>query len=505
MPIPSSVIKEVVAALLRFRMTCDDFGVPSQRIRIVATEATRTALNSEEFQQIVRDAIDINVEMLSKEDEGRLGALGIASSFHRTEGLVMDLGGGSIQLSWVDSTENNEIKICDNGSVSLPYGAAALTKRLEKATNQAEKDELHGELLSEITQACERIGVIDNLGAQSRRKGHLHVYLSGGGFRGWGYILMSRHAIQPYPVPIINGFSVDGKEFTPSNVSHLQEVDNSIFRISSRRASQVPAVSLLITALTTILSTWLEKCRIYFSQGGVREGLLFSILSSSVQASSPLVAATSPYAPPSAAALISLLRSALPPDGVTAPKENSQDSASLLIGAVNLAYSHAPCPKDIRASSALRSSTTGILAEIHGLSHEERAYIGLILFERWHGDLPPTDVQFHSGLQQLIGPESSFWAAYVGSILNGLGDIFPAGKVREDTLAIDTKWTIREGGSKHGEPLLHLSFAGAESQMSTIQQWAVNLEKLGKKKHWVRSADGKNPGGFKIECTVRTR
>lgn len=35
--------------------------------------------------------------MLTKEMEGRIGALGVASSFHEVEGLVMDLGGASHQ------------------------------------------------------------------------------------------------------------------------------------------------------------------------------------------------------------------------------------------------------------------------------------------------------------------------------------------------------------------------------------------------------------------------
>jgi retrograde regulation protein 2 len=58
-----------------------DLGVPGNSIRIIATEATRTAINSAEFRKEIKEATGLTVEMLPKEDEGKVGALGIASSF----------------------------------------------------------------------------------------------------------------------------------------------------------------------------------------------------------------------------------------------------------------------------------------------------------------------------------------------------------------------------------------------------------------------------------------
>jgi retrograde regulation protein 2 len=92
-PIPQDVINQILAALARFKITCTDFGVANDKIRILATEATRTAVNSSKFRQQIKDATDWDVDMLPKEIEGRIGALGVASSFSDVEGLVMDLGG----------------------------------------------------------------------------------------------------------------------------------------------------------------------------------------------------------------------------------------------------------------------------------------------------------------------------------------------------------------------------------------------------------------------------
>jgi retrograde regulation protein 2 len=67
--------------------------VPNDKIRVLATEATRTATNSVDFRQQIKTATGWEVDMLPKEVEGRIGALGVASSFSNVEGLVMDLGG----------------------------------------------------------------------------------------------------------------------------------------------------------------------------------------------------------------------------------------------------------------------------------------------------------------------------------------------------------------------------------------------------------------------------
>jgi len=90
----------VVTALKRFKQTSLDFGVPQreENVRILATEATRNAINSAEYISAIENAMGEpwKVDLLKKEDEGRIGALGVASSVGGSaglEGLVMDLGG----------------------------------------------------------------------------------------------------------------------------------------------------------------------------------------------------------------------------------------------------------------------------------------------------------------------------------------------------------------------------------------------------------------------------
>jgi retrograde regulation protein 2 len=213
-PIPSSVIKSVIAALLRFQIICNDFGVPSDCIRVIATEATRTAINPIEFLQEIKTATGLVVEILAKEDEGKFGALGVASSFSDIEGLVMDLGGGSTQISWMIA-HNGSVLMNPKGAFSFPYGAAAMTRRLAELKAGKSKDEaeralakLRAEMKTSFQNAYNGLEIPIEIVWRAKIEGGFPLYLSGGGFRGWGYLLLylSQIHAQTYPISIINGF-----------------------------------------------------------------------------------------------------------------------------------------------------------------------------------------------------------------------------------------------------------------------------------------------------------
>ncbi|KAL8907051.1 MAG: hypothetical protein Q9207_001663 [Kuettlingeria erythrocarpa] len=488
--IPQTVINDVVATLLQFKRTCEDFNVPSDRVRVVATEATRNALNSEDLRQQIEQATNWGVEMLAKEDEGRIGAMGVASSFGSIRGLVMDLGGGSIQMTWMVS-EHGHVKMSPKGAVSFPYGAAALMMRLGEVGIEGQSS-LCEEMSANFETALDDLDIPETLLKDAETEGGLTLYLSGGGFRGWGYILMSLHSISPYPIPIINGFRVPKSSFLP-NLDEYFSDSESTFRISARRASQVPAITFLIKALTQSIPS---ISFIHFAQGGIREGLLLSSLPAAIQSQPPLVAATQSYAPPSTPVLFEFLQDSMPrprnPATQTDPP-SIMTSHTFLLSTIHLLYAHASFPKDIRAAAALRSTTTGLLGSAHGLSHIDRALLALVLCERWGGDLSPTDEQYLSKLQELAGPRASWWAKYVGRSSGGIGDLFPAGVVRdgdEKLIHVEAGWT------EQGSVSLQIKVA-IEGLGIAIEDWRRGMEKVGKKKNWIGGREG---WGVKVQA-----
>ncbi|MCJ1406179.1 hypothetical protein MMC19_000244 [Ptychographa xylographoides] len=492
-PISDDVIEEVVTGLAHFKVVCKDFGIPSDKIKVIATEATRTAINSEQYLQTLEKATALKVEMLPKEEEGRIGALGIVSSFSNVTGIAMDLGGGSVQLSWITSGKNKgsaEVK----SSVSLPYGAAKFRAQVRKAEASGPQaiSELHVKLKADITEGMAQLGMPPEIKRVIERDGGIKLFLSGGGFRGWGYMIMATHEISPYPISAINGFEVSKEQFLEAE-RIMTAADSSTFRISSKRASQVPAVSFLINDLVQALPI---ITTVHFAQGGVREGLLFSKLSPEVQAQHPLVAATVPHAPQSTDKLLEILKTGIPmpaPRRVFGPKNVDEPVATtdpgpipvvprflyddyFVLSVIHLLNVHASHPRDIRAAAALRSTTTGILADAHGLTHKDRALIALVLCERWGGEISAGDFDFHRNLQRVVGPRHAWWAKYLGIIAQGLGASYPAGLIREPRLRLEVgfslfgpDWTIEVVGE-------------CWYQLNGWPSWLKTLRKIGKKK-----------------------
>ncbi|SEK98701.1 Ppx/GppA phosphatase family protein [Pacificibacter marinus] len=75
-----------------------------KRMRLVATEACRRAHNSREFMRAVRREVGIDLEIIKPEEEARLAVISCAPlvSTKTEQLLVVDIGGGSTELVWID-------------------------------------------------------------------------------------------------------------------------------------------------------------------------------------------------------------------------------------------------------------------------------------------------------------------------------------------------------------------------------------------------------------------
>ncbi|MBU3030989.1 Ppx/GppA phosphatase family protein [Paracoccus marinaquae] len=73
-------------------------------MRLVATEACRRARNSRDFLRTIRRETGLPVEVINAEEEARLAVISCAPLVsHATETLlVVDIGGGSTELVWID-------------------------------------------------------------------------------------------------------------------------------------------------------------------------------------------------------------------------------------------------------------------------------------------------------------------------------------------------------------------------------------------------------------------
>ena len=109
------------AALADYAATCAELG--AERVRMVATSATRDARNREDFTTMVRGVLGVEPEVVSGDEEAALSFDGATRGLDPAQGpfLVMDIGGGSTELVLGTCTPQ--------AALSVDVGCVRLTER----------------------------------------------------------------------------------------------------------------------------------------------------------------------------------------------------------------------------------------------------------------------------------------------------------------------------------------------------------------------------------------
>lgn len=145
-------------ALERTRAALADYTVAmrrkgTERVRMVATSATRDARNRDDFFGMVRETLGVDAEVISGDEEASLSFIGAVGDLDPDDGpfVVVDVGGGSTELV-VGSLEDGKAVV--QAARSVDVGSVRLTERC-----------LHGDppTAEEVAQAREvAIGILDD-------------------------------------------------------------------------------------------------------------------------------------------------------------------------------------------------------------------------------------------------------------------------------------------------------------------------------------------------------
>ncbi|MCE0766943.1 Ppx/GppA family phosphatase [Pseudonocardia kujensis] len=113
-------------ALERTRVALGDYAAAIrrkgvERVRMVATSATRDATNREDFFGMVREVLGVDAEVISGDEEARLSFQGAVGDLDPDDGpfVVTDVGGGSTEVVIGDAGGVTAARSVDVGSVRL--------------------------------------------------------------------------------------------------------------------------------------------------------------------------------------------------------------------------------------------------------------------------------------------------------------------------------------------------------------------------------------------------
>jgi exopolyphosphatase / guanosine-5'-triphosphate,3'-diphosphate pyrophosphatase len=149
-------MRRALATLDVFDHFCRAAGLSGDRVDALATSAIRDAENAAGFLALARERTSLPIRVLSREEEARYGYLAAVNSTTLTDGCVLDLGGGSLQLVRVLDRMAHEL-----GSWRL--GAVRMTERFLPANGPAKRRQIE-QLREHVAGELRRAGWLAHAG-----------------------------------------------------------------------------------------------------------------------------------------------------------------------------------------------------------------------------------------------------------------------------------------------------------------------------------------------------
>ena len=243
-----------LSTLRLFKRFCDSTRVDT--ILPVATSAVREAANRQEFVEQVRREVGLALRVLDGEREAYYGTIGVLNEVPLVEGFVVDIGGGSAQVSEVREGQFHR-------GQALTLGALALTERFIQSdpVKDAEFEAVQAEIERQL----------DTVPWLGKAKECEPLVGLGGTIRNLARIEGER---QGYPLNTLHGFTLS-RASVEESIGIFRELPlaerQKIRGLRSDRADIILAGALVLAAIMDRLAC--EELTI--SVNGLREGVFF--------------------------------------------------------------------------------------------------------------------------------------------------------------------------------------------------------------------------------------
>jgi exopolyphosphatase / guanosine-5'-triphosphate,3'-diphosphate pyrophosphatase len=245
----ATAVVRALAGLKRFRALAKQIGCID--VFAVATAAAREAENGDDFIRQAENALDAKIHVLTGKEEARYAALGVIAGIPEADGIVGDLGGGSLEL--IDVRDG---KLFDG--VTLPLGPLRLIDMSGGSMQRARV--LVDEYLADTK-------VIQALKGRS-------FYAVGGTWRNLARLHLAHAA---YPLHVLHQYTMTQQQarsiaglVSGMSSTALKDVKD----VSKSRANTMPFGSMVLEQLIALGKPKEVVCSVY----GVREGYLYAKL-----------------------------------------------------------------------------------------------------------------------------------------------------------------------------------------------------------------------------------
>ncbi len=236
-----------LSVLQRFKRILINLKV--KKFKIIGTAAVREATDSKLFISKVQKIFKKKVEVLTGVEEAENSALGVIIGFQRVNGIVADLGGGSLELARVEKNVVYE-------KISLPLGVLRLFNQPKK-----NKDKVNS-IISFYLNKIEWL----------RKSKTKNLYLCGGTWR----TLLNAHIFKTnYPLSILHQYKLSADSILrfANKLSSVKSIKSEkLDGITKSRTNYIPIGSYILSSLIKIC----DPSNVLCSVSGVREGSLIN-------------------------------------------------------------------------------------------------------------------------------------------------------------------------------------------------------------------------------------
>ena len=350
-------IDTALAALRRFRALCDTLQV--RRIWAIATAACRDARNGRAFIAEAERICRTRSRSCPGKREAHLTALGVISGIHKPDGIVGDLGGGSLELgrcAWLARARRRDA--CRSAAWRCRTSPASRSRKPRRSSRR-------------------RFDDLDMLqGGEGRT-----LYAVGGTWRALARLHMWQTG---YPFHVMHNYRISAREALEfSRLVHRVDTE-TLSKIEVVNAARRPLLAYAALVMENLVRIIKPK-EVVISVLGVREGLLYSLLGAQERARDPLIAA---------AADLNVLRSRSPRHGEELIAWTDRFMASS--GLDENARRAPPAPRRLPARRHRLARASGLsrraVDEHHrarrfriAIDHPGRAYLALSVYFRHAG------------------------------------------------------------------------------------------------------------------------
>jgi len=238
------------------------------RWEVFATEAVRVAKDGKAFVAKAENSLGAPLKILDGDLEAMSSANGVVSGIPGADGLMGDLGGGSLEIVVLDKGK-------PGARASLPLGPLRFSAKELSDMTQAE---------SRIDAALKKVPWLKDMAGRG-------FYPVGGAWRALANVHMGQ---TEYPLHVIHQYEMERRD--------ALDTLKLVGRMSPQSLGQIPRVPKVRLATLPIAAKLMERLvlqakpdHVVFSAHGLREGWLYSGLSKDQRKEDPLLAGCAEY------------------------------------------------------------------------------------------------------------------------------------------------------------------------------------------------------------------